>query len=119
VDESEKYIKMCSLAKEIQQKWHFKSGDFVYDPDLDEVEVWTNYHVGDPTEYVWLPRQDQNQDMCVGFFMRIMYISEFEAHMRFLDWYSNCLRACLKIQLYPTIGIGLINLSRKVVALKP
>jgi len=31
VDISEKYIRMCSLAKEIQQKWSYENGDYVYD----------------------------------------------------------------------------------------
>ena len=39
MDTSEKYIKMCSLAKEIQRKWMFQSGDFVYNPVFEEVEV--------------------------------------------------------------------------------
>ncbi|RXA20581.1 hypothetical protein EQO05_05555 [Methanosarcina sp. MSH10X1] len=39
MDTSEKCIKMCELAKEIQRKWVFRPSDFVYDPASEEVEV--------------------------------------------------------------------------------
>jgi hypothetical protein len=100
MDTSVKYIKMCESAKEIQRKWRFGSGDFVYDPDLIEVEVWTNYHVGDPTEYIWLPRQDQYQDICIDFFMRIMGFSEYEAFIHFLGSYASWLKEFHNIICY-------------------
>jgi hypothetical protein len=91
MDISEKYIRMCSLAKEIQRKWVFQSGDFVYNPSLEEVEVLL-YPGNNSINYVWLPRQDQLQEVCIAFFMQNLRISKFEAFLRFLEWYSRRLR---------------------------
>lgn len=91
MDTSEKYIRMCSLAKEIQRKWVFQSGDFVYNPVFEEVEVLL-YPGNNTINYVWLPRQDQLQEICIAFFMQNLKISEFEAFLRFLEWYSIRLR---------------------------
>ena len=91
MDISEKYIRMCSLAKEIQRKWVFQSGDFVYNPSLEEVEVLL-YPGNNSINYVWLPRQDQLQEVCIAFFMKNLRISKLEAFLRFLEWYSGRLR---------------------------
>ena len=32
VDTSEKYIKMCESAKDIQRQWNFKIEDYIFDP---------------------------------------------------------------------------------------
>jgi hypothetical protein len=91
MDTSEKYIRMCSLAKEIQRKWVFQSGDFVYVPAFEEVEVLL-YPGNNSINYVWLPRQDQLQEVCIEFFMRTLKVSKFEAFLRFLEWYSGRLK---------------------------
>lgn len=91
MDISEKYIRMCSFAKEIQRKWVFQSGDFVYNPSLEEVEVLL-YPGNNSINYVWLPRQDQLQEVYIAFFMQNLRISKFEAFLRFLEWYSRRLR---------------------------
>jgi len=91
MDTSEKYIRMCSSAKETQEKWVFQTGDFVYDPSLGNVEVLLSQ--GDNSvSYVWLPRQDQLQEICISFFMQHLKISKLEAFLRFLEWYSGRLR---------------------------
>lgn len=82
---------MCSLTKEIQRKWVFQFGDFVYNPSLEEVEVLL-YPGNNSINYVWLPRQDQLQEVCIAFFMQNLRISKFEAFLRFLEWYSRRLR---------------------------
>ena len=82
---------MCSLAKEIQQKWVFQSGDFVYNPASEKVEVLL-YPGNNSINYTWLPRQDQLQEICIAFFMHNLSISKFEAFLRFLEWYSGRLR---------------------------
>jgi hypothetical protein len=91
MDTSEKYIRMCSLAKEIQRKWVFQSGDFVYDPAFEKVEVLL-CPGNSSTDYVWLPRQDQLQEICIEFFMHNLRMPKFEAFLRFLEWYSGRLR---------------------------
>jgi hypothetical protein len=91
MDTSEKYIRMCSLAKEIQRKWVFQSGDFVYNPIFEKVEVLLC--PGDNSiNYIWLPRQDQLQEICIEFYMQNLRISKFEAFLKFLEWYSGRLR---------------------------
>jgi len=95
MDTSEKYIRMCSLAKEIQRKWVFQSGDFVYNLALEKVEVLLC--PGDNSiNYIWLPRLDQLQEICIEFFMRNLKISKSEAFLQFLEWYSGCLRYTFK-----------------------
>lgn len=91
MDTSEKYIKMCESAKEIQRKWVFQPGDFVYNPVSEEVEVLL-YPGNNSINYFWLPRQDQLQEICIEFFMKNLKISEFEAFLQFLEWYSGRLR---------------------------
>ncbi|MEL7665459.1 MAG: hypothetical protein AAGU10_15200 [Methanosarcina mazei] len=91
MDTSEKYIRMCSLAKEIQNKWVFQSGDFVYNLAFEEVEVLL-YPGNNSINYIWLPRQDQLQEICIEFYMHNLKISKFEAFLRFLEWYSGRLR---------------------------
>ena len=93
MDTSEKYIKKCESAEDIQRKWVFKSGDFVFDPDFEEVQVLLWYPTKDYSEYVWLPRQDQLQELCINFYMQNLSISRYEAFCRFLEWYAGCLKA--------------------------
>ncbi|WP_292389975.1 hypothetical protein [Methanosarcina sp. UBA5] len=91
MDTSEKYIRMCSLTKEIQRKWVSQSGDFVYNPAFEKVEVLLDLG-NNSINYIWLPRQDQLQEICIAFFMHNLRISKFEAFLRFLEWYSGRLR---------------------------
>lgn len=82
---------MCSLAKEIQKKWVFQPGDFVYNPAFEKVEVLL--HPGNNSiNHIWLPRQDQLQEICIEFYMKNLRIPKFEAFSRFLEWYSGRLR---------------------------
>ena len=59
MDTSETYIKMCQEAKEIQTEHILSEGDF-YSPDGREMGIWCYEYqeVG-----IWLPRQDQLQEM--------------------------------------------------------
>ncbi|MFY9410490.1 MAG: hypothetical protein WAQ18_10310, partial [Methanosarcina flavescens] len=66
-------------------------GDFVYNPVFEEVEVLL-YPGNNSINYIWLPRQDQLQEICIEFFMKNLEISKFEANLRFLEWYSWRLR---------------------------
>ena len=99
VDTSEKYIKMCESAKDIQRQWIFKSGDFVFDPDFEDLQVLLWYPAKDYNEYIWLPRHDQLQEICIEFFIKNLKISRHEAFLRFLEWYAGCLRATFKCGL--------------------
>jgi hypothetical protein len=92
MDTSEKYIRMCSLAKEIQHKWSYENGDYVYDTIEGDAGVWYWNHTKDLGECIWLPRQDQLQEICIEFFIQNMRMSRYEARLRFIEWYSGCLR---------------------------
>jgi hypothetical protein len=92
MDTSEKYIRMCSLAKEIQRKWSYENGDYVYDTIDDDAGVWYWYQSKDVSECIWLPRQDQLQELCIEFFMRNMDMSEYEAFVHLLGSYSSWLK---------------------------
>ena len=58
MDTSEKYIKMCESAKDIQRQWTFKIDDYVFDPADGEARVWFGYPSKEYSEIIWLPRQD-------------------------------------------------------------
>jgi hypothetical protein len=92
VDISEKYIRMCSLAKEIQHKWSYENGDYVYDTIDGDAGVWYWHHTKDVGECIWLPKQDQLQELCINFYVRIMAVSEYDAFVRLLESYSSWLR---------------------------
>ena len=99
MDTSEKYIKMCSSAQEIQRKWSYENGDFILDPVDDEVKTWFWYTPKEYSDITWLPRQDQLQEICIEFFIKNLKISRHEAFLRFLEWYAGCLRATFKCGL--------------------
>lgn len=80
-DSTEYYIMMCEKAKEIQELWKPSRGDFVYDI-VDNDNIWHSrgWHIITSVvtdlfqidqyqgtckkeKYIWLPRQDQLQDI--------------------------------------------------------
>ena len=69
MDTSKLYIKMCEKSEEIQGQrvaaWHMMEAKQIYFYDGDD--VWFAYTVGEGLEQklnkVWLPRQDQLQEM--------------------------------------------------------
>lgn len=77
MDTTEKNIKMCEMAKEIQGAWEPKDGDYAWHPDdgADYMGQWefpAEVAVVKITEqkpcewwfhWLWLPRQDQLQEM--------------------------------------------------------
>jgi hypothetical protein len=79
MDTSEKYIEMCRAATEIQKIWKAEVGDyFWYLPEtlestsflcnlsllIDRIGVWLTPLTGSEGKYeIWLPRQDQLQDL--------------------------------------------------------
>lgn len=64
MDLTEKYIKMCEKAKDIQEHWKPKKGDFYIVPEgyvqIVSVEDKPLFMAMD---VAWIPRQDQLQDM--------------------------------------------------------
>lgn len=75
MDISEKYIRMCSLASEIQHIWTYENGDYIYDTIDGDASVWYWHQSKDVSDCVWLPRQDQLQELCIEFLTRIMDMS--------------------------------------------
>ena len=79
MDTSEKYIKMCESANNIQLKWTFKMEDYIFDPADGEVWVWLAYPSKEYREIIWLPRQDQLQEICIEFYIQNLRMSRSEA----------------------------------------
>jgi hypothetical protein len=46
---------MSGSAKEIQQKWSYENGDYVFDSVDGETRTWFWYLSRDMSEYIWLP----------------------------------------------------------------
>lgn len=73
MDKSPEYIKMCGKAVEIQGNWELlKSGDYYYDMFGCFVNIVDKIYNNEPkvdieernnSEYIWLPKQDQLQEM--------------------------------------------------------
>lgn len=60
MDTSEQYVKMCEKAEEIQEHSpHGSQGEFVY----CEGETYQEMDDMPLTPFIWLPRQDQLQEM--------------------------------------------------------
>ena len=71
MDASEKYIEMCRAADEIQKAWEPSDGDYYRYFILDNPQVYirsARHGVDpvDPEHWIWLPRQDQLQDLLDG-----------------------------------------------------
>lgn len=79
MDTSKEYIDMCKKAKEIQDLWNPSAGDWIYSAEQDRLfclgdEIFDDGYVFSPRDYgiplrkaypdiIWLPRQDQLQEM--------------------------------------------------------
>jgi len=71
MDMSKKYIRMCKKAKEIQDKWMPQLGDFYWPKRCLMIPEAVRVICSDPLRYgffrreeiVWLPRQDQLQEI--------------------------------------------------------
>ena len=113
VDTSGKYISMCVSAKDIQHHWNFKIEDYIFDPADGEARVWFGYPPAENSDIVWLPRHDQLQEICIQFFMQNLKISEYEAFLRFLEWYSGCLRFAFEHSLKNS-DCGFSNSSEEI-----
>ena len=69
---SEKFIKMCEFAKDIQRQWNFKIEDYIFDPADGEARVWFGYPSKEYVEMIWLPRQDQYKKYASSFTCRTL-----------------------------------------------
>jgi len=77
MDSSKTYIEMCREAKEIQENWKPKPSDLFWDTFAGDIEKGKKFTVGDEDEYdypfekeesyIFLPRQDQLQEMLRGY----------------------------------------------------
>lgn len=92
MDTSGKYVKMCESAKDIQRQWNFKIEDYIFDPADGEARVWFGYPSKEYSEIIWLPKQDQLQEICIEFNIQNLMVSRCEAFFRFLEWYASCLK---------------------------
>ena len=63
MDTSEKYIEMCSAAEEIQKGWEPIEGDYYSALGNPRIYIPGQWGIGLNPGDVWLPRQDQLQDL--------------------------------------------------------
>jgi len=66
VDVSSNYIKMCEKAVEIQEPWVISGrniGDFYYNLHTHHRDIWKAHNKLASDFDIWLPRQDQLQEM--------------------------------------------------------
>ncbi len=68
MDTSKEYIKMCEEAEEIQERWTWIKGD-VFADEINQIHILeSGGHImlmgtHFPEGYIWLPRQDQLQEI--------------------------------------------------------
>ena len=96
MDCSDQYVRMSQRAKEIQELWSPKEGDMFAD-ELCHVSVVNPTileHLGESLkdrrgkEYIWLPRQDQLQEIVLPMF-------ENNCHWLFEECYKFLQPPCL------------------------
>ena len=66
MDTSKEYIKMCADAVEIQSRWNIKGkcyGDFFANSYKITQVLTPMMWLDDREQYIWLPRQDQLQEI--------------------------------------------------------
>ena len=95
MDTTPKYIKMCEMSGEIQKRWGKKHGDTYYvlctrynetDSYIDKFsnssyEMYKVVKRGSTDKCVWLPRQDQLQEMIgTGVFLVLEAFNQFVFH---------------------------------------
>ena len=81
MDTSESYIKMCEQAKEIQAICNYNRYDYFGVRNSKHTFRW-DINNKPRDEYIWLPRQDQLQEMAEP-------ISKDELIRRFFEWYHH------------------------------
>jgi len=112
MDMTVEYVNMCREAEEIQKLWNPKYGDFAYLPDImeyflgklkkvskghhsDMLKDWVIEDIKKNKEirkyFVWLPRQDQLQEILIQSRHPDKDVSEhfcgFYLYHDILDWY--------------------------------
>lgn len=102
MDTTEKFIEMCK-AKEIQSRWRPADGDFyVYSVIVNYPHVYTegsklSIELMNKDNWIWLPRQDQLQDMLsdtvtIGYM--IVGIEAFYDPERTCGYVDPCRKCC-------------------------
>lgn len=105
MDTTEKYIEMCK-AKEIQERWRPSDGDiYVYSVRVRYPHVYAegsklNVELMNKDNWIWLPRQDQLQDMLsatvtIGY--KIIGLGEFYDHEKSCGYSDPPCRKCRNI----------------------
>ena len=88
MDVSQEYVKMCDEAEEIQKKWKGMTADFyIYKYQKGtRSHIRTNpYYGSHPNQGIWLPRQDQLQDMVTATSIEDLMLDLLSFTSRHLD----------------------------------
>ena len=86
MDFSEKYIKMCEKAEEIQKEWKPQIGDFYYFEK--NVYILKESNISNKEESIWLPRQDQLQEIVEELFYDFQGDLKVFDKVRLIDSFS-------------------------------
>jgi len=66
---TDNYIKMCEQAGEIQKEWKQENGDLVFWKITKSIKIVTDHFFAESfKDFVWLPTQEQLQEMTEGRF---------------------------------------------------
>lgn len=72
MDTTNQYIEMCRKAGEIQELWVPSCSDYVVSPTTGFFEIYSSRELENAirykNDYIWLPRQDQLQEMLITIF---------------------------------------------------
>ena len=90
MDTSEKYIEMCLKAKEIQKLWNHDEISFIYHSNNDDEELW-------------LPRQDQLQDMIGEYPKPLLLLCDKAIYYQF-SYFSSAEMLWLCFVMYDKYG---------------
>ena len=82
MDITPKYIKMCEMAKEIQDYWEIHTGDYYFSKYTEMVVIGLpHFSYKTKDHYIWLLRQDQLQEMIgTGVFFVLEAFNQFVFH---------------------------------------
>jgi len=84
MDTSEQYIKMCEKAEEIQERKPFDCMSWYLNKSLEGDEVCEGRNLISVACSIWLPRQDQLQEMVGDYRQCSQFLAEYFSAM--LDW---------------------------------
>jgi len=119
MDTSETYIKMCEKAVEIQEAHSWEEGDYGWQgtPSYGvhclvshrDLVIWEKADEGLPFHLIWLPRQDQLQEMVGGYQPHMFHaFIEFVIGCSYLESWGDYPNQWDKCQSYEQLWLAYV-----------